>query len=204
MEQIRIDDNDYEVLETCASEMSFEGDSKGFEGAVGLKDSKGELFMLGLCEGNHCQEKDKGRERGHGVVVVMRRVWTSHGTDRVCVWKTVRSLSTPASAHFQDYSSISVDSSGRVAITSQEESKLWLGRLSLVENGVFDPSRSEFIEDSVLDFPRGSDCSVVYCNIEGIHWLNKDMLVAVSDKMKSDQDYQCLEKDQSIHVFVMP
>ena len=56
-----------------------------------------------------------------------------------------------------------------------------------------------------------------YCNIEGIHWVSggktgeddehpPQMLVAVSDKMKSKgrQSAACHEKDQSVHLFMMP
>ena len=58
----------------------------------------------------------------------------------------------------------------------------------------------------VLQFPKSEDCHTVYCNIEGIHWINDEMILAVSDKMKGrgKQDYRCLEKDQSIHAFVLP
>lgn len=58
----------------------------------------------------------------------------------------------------------------------------------------------------VLQFPKSEDCHTVYCNIEGIHWMNNEMLLAVSDKMKGrgKQNYRCLEKDQAIHAFVLP
>ena len=44
------------------------------------------------------------------------------------------------------------------------------------------------------------------CNVEGIHFMNDEMLMAVSDKMKSKgrQDFRCASKDQSIHAFVIP
>ena len=58
----------------------------------------------------------------------------------------------------------------------------------------------------VLQFPKSEDCHTVYCNIEGIHWMNEEMLLGVSDKMKGrgKQDYRCFEKDQAIHAFVLP
>lgn len=36
--------------------------------------------------------------------------------------------------------------------------------------------------------------------------MNDEMLMAVSDKMKSKgrQDFRCASKDQSIHAFVIP
>jgi len=41
---------------------------------------------------------------------------------------------------------------------------------------------------------------------KGLHFVSDDTLMAVSDKMKSKgkQDFQCFEKDQSVHVFVLP
>ena len=58
----------------------------------------------------------------------------------------------------------------------------------------------------VLQFPKSEDCHTVYCNIEGIHWINEEMLLGVSDEMKGrgKQDYRCFEKDQAIHAFVLP
>jgi hypothetical protein len=215
VEEIRITGDDYDVLRTCPSEFEFAGSSKGFEGAVGLKDAHGKLYMLGLCEGNFCDEGKRGRVKGNGEVVIMELVEGDTGTqDEIggkhdCMWKTIRHISIPSSADFQDYSAITINSKGRVAITSQEESQVWMGTLTHTENGVFDPQKSEFTDDEsnkILNFPRDTNCEVVYCNIEGIHWVNDELLVGVSDKMKSrgKQDFRCLEKDQSIHMFVMP
>jgi hypothetical protein len=53
---------------------------------------------------------------------------------------------------------------------------------------------------------KNVNCEKVYCNIEGVEWLNDEMIVAVSDKMKGKgkQDFVCFDKDQSVHVFVLP
>ena len=56
----------------CQCEFIFEGDSKGFEGAVGFPDISGELYILGLCEGNHCSETRK-KDVGNGRVVLMKK-----------------------------------------------------------------------------------------------------------------------------------
>ncbi len=44
---------------------------------------------------------------------------------------------------------------------------------------------------------------MVYCNVEGLDFLNEDLLIAASDQMKNAgrQNSRCLAKDQSIHVF---
>jgi hypothetical protein len=43
-----------------------------------------------------------------------------------------------------------------------------------------------------------------YCNVEGIDWLSRDMLIAVSDRRQKDQPAKCGRSDQSIHVFRIP
>ena len=219
---------DYTVQRKCVSEFLFAGDSKGFEGALGLRSSlDGELYMLGLCEGNHCAEGKRGRDKGNGRIVILRLkefpLLPGGGGEGEgefpCAWVVHRTIDIPASARFQDYSAISIRSSdGTVAITSQEESQVWIGKLSHYNSladsakvggmGTFNPDKSELLEEGavVYDFPRDTNCEVVYCNIEGIHWVNDQLLVGVSDKMKKGgkQDFRCLEKDQSIHVFVLP
>jgi hypothetical protein len=219
---VNVDKDDYSVDNTCITEFEFQGKSKGFEGAVGLRDKDGAFYLLGLCEGNFCQ---KGGTDGNGRAVLMRKVNDeAHGRfpEYKCIWKTVRILTIPAEANFKDYSAISVSNAGRVAITSQENSQVWIGWLShwkpTDQGGVFDPERTEIISDfngdteadganltmGVLDFPRDNDCNVQYCNIEGVNWLHDNLLVAVSDKAKDDQDFRCVGKDQSIHVFSIP
>ena len=68
----------YSVVETCRSEIEFEGDSKGFEGGTSVRGADGVLYLLGLCEGNFCSES-RGKEVGNGRVVVMARADDPHG-----------------------------------------------------------------------------------------------------------------------------
>jgi hypothetical protein len=210
---INEDESDYTIGNQCVSEIEFDGKSKGFEGAVGLKSADGTLYLLGLCEGNNCKEGKAGQDRGNGKVVLMKKVNNVQGLvgGYTCQWKTVRVMNLPKSAKFKDYSAISINPEGRVAITSQEDSQVWISQLTEFKNGFFDPELSEFDDKKakVYDFPRDGGCNVVYCNVEGIHWFgsgNKYILVGVSDKMKSagKQDYRCQEKDQSLHFFNLP
>lgn len=67
------DDGDYTLLRACPTDLEFDGDGKGFEGAVGFKAGDGETYMLGLCEGNFCKEGKEGKDKGNGRVVVMKR-----------------------------------------------------------------------------------------------------------------------------------
>ena len=205
IEELELSENDYTVVNECQCEFEFEGDSKGFEGAVAFPDENDILYVLGLCEGNHCSESRKN-EIGNGRVVLMKKSEDQEMAQ--CIWTTVRVIDLPESAAFLDYSAIDINSDGRVAITSQEDSALWLGQAKGVSNGVIDPDTFEFDVDSgkVLHFPKDSGCHTIYCNIEGIHFMNDEMLMAVSDKMKGRgrQDFRCHDKDQSIHAFVIP
>lgn len=205
IEELKLSENDYEIVNQCQCEFEFEGDSKGFEGAVAFPDENDNLYILGLCEGNYCSEKRKF-EIGNGRIVLMKK-----GEDQnmaQCLWETVRVVNIPESAAFLDYSAIDITKDGRVAITSQEHSAIWLGRANGIQNGVINPETFDFEINSgkVLNFPKNGECETVYCNIEGIHFLNDAMLIAVSDKMKGKgrQDFRCHEKDQSIHAFVIP
>ena len=203
IEELRLSDDDYTVVNECRCEFEFEGDSKGFEGAVGMPDENGVLHIVGLCEGNHCSESRKG-DVGNGRVVIMKK----REENGACLWETVRVVAIPKSAEFLDYSAIDITNDGRVAIASQEHSAVWIGRAKGVSEGKIDLSKFDFDADSgsVLQFPKDGDCRTMYCNIEGIHFMNDEMLMAVSDKMKGKgkQDFRCHDKDQSIHAFVMP
>lgn len=215
--KVQLHGDSYHVEEYCHSEFTFEGASKGFEGAVSLRGQDGVLYILGLCEGNYCSEK-RGKEVGNGRVVVMARE-DKPDAPNGCWWRTVKVLELPPSVRFVDFSAFAVHHSTQaVAVTSQENSQLWVAELSGASDGAFDPSTAAFTEGKVYDFPRTSGaCEVQYCNIEGIHWvsgtqgsnangLSPQMLVAVSDKMKSKgrQPASCFEKDQSVHLFALP
>ncbi len=79
----------------------------------------------------------------------------------------------------------------------QEDSKVWFGRFN---------KRSLEIEGTlaVYHFPRSETCQPLYCNIEGIAWIDDLRIVATSDKAKSDQPWSCTLKHQSIHQFMLP
>ena len=209
------DGADYAVVEACPSEFLFDGDSKGFEGAASLRGADGVLYLLGLCEGNDCVSGDHGKQPGRGKVVVMRHR-SSGGPTGGCVWQTVRVLELPIEG-FVDYSALALHKATKtVAITSQENSQVWIGTLSGGDDDAFDPLTAEFADlddgPKVLDFPRDPTCGVSYCNVEGLAWVEgggdngtlPQVLVAVSDKMKKAQPFRCLEKDQSFHLFGIP
>ncbi|KAJ1630956.1 hypothetical protein T492DRAFT_592457 [Pavlovales sp. CCMP2436] len=134
--------------------------------------------------------------------------------DGRCLWATAATLSLPPTANFMDYSAITIRPVGdnttdwAVAVSSQENAAVWLGRLKLghQRKGHVDPRKFSFTKGRVFDFPRDSECRRIYCNIEGIAWEGQDKLVAASDQMKSGgrQDFRCWGKDQSVHTFLVP
>ena len=207
------DGADYAVVEACPSEFLFDGDSKGFEGAASLRGADGVLYLLGLCEGNDCVSGDAGKTPGGGKVVVMKRE-DAGGPTGGCYWKTVTTLDLPIDS-FMDYSALALHKETQtVAITSQENAQVWVGTLAGGADGDFDPATAAFADGPggsvVYDFPRDANCGLQYCNVEGLAWVEgggvgtPQVLVAVSDKMKKDQPFTCLGKDQSFHLFGIP
>lgn len=211
----------YEVLETCTAEHRFNFDNKGFEGAVGLRTRGGEFYLLGLCEGNFCMGGATGEESGNGRLILMKKEYVqnrselskentlenkNHGPSSKCIWRSVRMINIPREAKFQDYSSIDVRGN-KVAITSQEDSSMWLGEIDFGDGEYLDPDELKLLPNGrVYYFPRDHDCDFKYCNIEGVSFISDNMIVTVSDKMKNRrrQSPKCLHKDQSIHIFAIP
>lgn len=205
IEELSLGDDDYTIVDQCPTQFEFEGDSKGFEGAIAIHDSNDELVVLGLCEGNYCSESRK-HEVGHGRLIAMKKKVESDGS---CTWATIGTVKIPKTAQFRDYSAITMNDKGMVAISSQEESQIWMGQmLGLNDDGKYDMGAIEFDRDvgSIYSFPKSTGCHTIYCNVEGIHFMNDEMLMGVSDRMKKGgkQDYRCFNKDQSIHAFVLP
>eukprot|EP00919_Chromeraceae_sp_WS-2016_P065957 GHVR01156027.1.p1 GENE.GHVR01156027.1~~GHVR01156027.1.p1 ORF type:complete len:317 (+),score=84.54 GHVR01156027.1:184-1134(+) len=214
---------EYKKLRECVTEKVFPSGNKGFEGAVGLRSKSGSLLILALCEGNYCEGGNKGRQVGNGRLVLMEKKMKKkekkdkkekkekkekeeEEEEEECVWETLSEIKIPAEANFVDYSGVAVRGD-TIAIVSQESSALWLGKIELDEDGSVDPKEVKVKgPGKVYYFPRDDDCRVVYCNIEGIDFVNDNTIVAVSDKMKGGgrQDFRCAAKDQSIHIFHLP
>lgn len=213
------------VHSSCDGDFTFATENKGFEGAAIATAADGTSYLLGLCEGNYCNGGKGGRKPGHGRIIVMARETTADGG---CVWVPRQTVAIPKSAHFMDYSAISIYNNTRVAVTSQENSAVWIGELELLDGGPLPRDddrelrgshrRSEEAQGEderalfglsggkVYDFPRNALCQRVFCAVEGIHWQEPDKLVAVSDRMKGGgkQPFVCMEHDQSIHTFLIP
>ena len=114
----------------------------------------------------------------------------------------------PSSIQFIDYSAISIYREGLstfptyVAITSQENSQVWIGLIEEINEFPYFQI-SSLKKDVSYNAPRATDtsdqCAIQYCNIEGVAWQGENQLILVSDRSKTDQDAICNDKDQSIH-----
>ena len=194
----------FQLLRKCSTEFEFESGSKGFEGVWAIHDYDKEFYLLALCEGNRCSEKNR-MNPGNGRIVILKL----NETETDCKWQTYGQLDLPKSAYFNDYSAMSIRDDGYVAITSQEDSQLWIGRMFGKDphSNLWNVSELAFDEvGELFSFPKNENCETIYCNIEGIHWLDSGTLLAVSDKTHGEgkEDYRCHAKDQSVHVFVLP
>jgi uncharacterized protein YjiK len=186
--KVREYDEDFGYVSSGWLDFPLPAPNKGLEGLSCLR-RDGELYLLGLCEGNRCRRGADGRRPGGGRIQVFARGEND--------WEHVDTIRLPASLWFEDFSSLAIDGD-RLCVVSQESSALWLGRLA--------PSAREVVGDGVtFIFPTDADGQTVYCNVEGVSWLSHGQVVIVSDRAKpGEQRSRCRGKDQSIHVFAIP
>lgn len=169
-------------------DFDFSSDGKGFEGAAVVR-HKGDLLLLALCEGNHCERGDEGKDSGHGLIQVFKR--------KKNTWKHIGKIKLPKEVDFEDYADISIRGK-HVAIVSQASSTLWVGKVDF-------PSLKISEKGQVYRFPVDKNDNCIYCNIEGVDWLTDNRIIVVSDRMKTDdQNGRCARKDKSIHIMKVP
>jgi hypothetical protein len=182
-------DDGFNYLKERPLDFTFASDNKGFEAVAHLRRDDRD-YVLALCEGNKCKCGSKGREPGGGRMQVFekkKRHWAHRGT-----------IALPAAVPFVDYSGMGLDR-GRVAIVSQVNSMLWVGR--------FDEASWAWRDAGQLyEFPRSERDAIRYGNIEGVSWLSPTRIVTVSDRRKkrNQPDKALSEKDQSVHIFDIP
>ncbi|MGK4567281.1 hypothetical protein [Flavobacterium sp. 3HN19-14] len=155
------------------SNKAFEGISWVFRG--------GEDYLLGLVEGT-------------GKIPVLKKTSSK--------WELVAEITLPSSVTFNDYSDIAVYGN-KVAITSQEDSQIWIGTLSSTSWTITGGTAYELPKGSSSGVV-GAGSNVLYGNIEGISFISATQIVVVSDKAKSDQPSYQDYKDQSVHIFNLP
>ncbi len=194
--KINADNTDYEIINQCPVDFILAYDNKGFESIMYIHTLDGEAYMLGLCEGNYCLGGSQGADPGNGRIVVSQLEFFADG----CVWKPQKTITIPISAYFADYSGMAFNyATKKFAVLSQENAAVWIGD--------FDIEKVDFSsEEGVLyHLPRSdTTCQTVFCNAEGIQWLDNYRLLIASDKAKSTQPYWCGPHDQSIGIFAMP
>ncbi|CAF1324069.1 unnamed protein product, partial [Rotaria sordida] len=100
-------------------------------------------------------------------------MWTFDSTN-FCQWVLVGIINLPSNLKFLDYSAVSTysqKSSTYIAITSQENSQVWIGIVEEIDQCPFFHITSTEKTD-VHNLPRtivnGSICQIEYCNIEGV------------------------------------
>ena len=165
----------------------FEKRNTGFEGLASVK-VRGQQYLLALCEGNRCRGGRKQRRHGGGRIQVLER----HGR----VWRVAGRIKLPRHAKFKDFAGMALRGN-RLAVVSQESSRLWIGRLRASDWTIAGRGR-------VYDLPRSKKGKKVYCTVEGISWIGANTLIAVSDLRKKRHPKRCARTDQSIHVFRIP
>jgi hypothetical protein len=186
--KVREYDEDLDYVSSGWLDFPLPAPNKGLEGLACVRRA-GELYLLGLCEGNRCRRGAAGRRPGGGRIHVFAK-----GDNN---WEHVDTIRLPASLWFEDFSSLAINGD-RLCVASQESSALWLGTLA--------PSAWEVVDHGeAFAFPTDTDGRTAYCNVEGVAWLSGDQVVVVSDRAKpGEQGSHCRAKDQSVHVFAIP
>jgi|SRR5688500_12874035 len=168
-------------------DFSFEKRNTGFE-ALASVEHRGVEYLLALCEGNRCRGGRSKKKRGEGRIHVLER--------RGRLWHPVARIKLPRHAKFKDFAGMALRGD-RLAVVSQESSRLWVGRLRRGKWTITGRGR-------VYDFPRTKKGKRLYYTVEGISWLSPQTLVAVSDLRKKRHSKRSKKTDQSIHVFRLP
>lgn len=193
--KLKPDNSGYDIIAHCDIDFEISHSNKGFESIQYIHTPDGP-FLLGLCEGNHCQGGEEGRDKGNGRIIVSELQWQKDG---VCVWEPVKTIHVPASAYFLDYAAMAYNyETEKLAILSQEESEIWVGDF----HGDSLDFKSQ--EGQIVYLPRNEHCEMIYCNGEGLQWIDHYRIVVASDRAKATQPYWCDAKDQSVHLFAMP
>ena len=111
-------------------------------------------------------------------------------------WKPIARIKLPKTVRFADYSAVALRGR-RIAVISQQSSRLWTGTLRFGTWTIAD-------EGKTYEFPRTKKGKIQYKTLEGLCWLTDRTFVCVSDLAKPHHKKRCQKKDQSIHIFKLP
>lgn len=162
----------------------FERRNTGFEGLASVR-WRGRSYLLALCEGSRCRGRRKRRKRGAGRIQVLE--------PRGTMWHPIERIKMPRHVKFKDFSGLALRGD-RIAVVSQESSRVWIGRVRPGEWRVRGRGR-------IYDFPRTKKGKRLYYTVEGISWVSPTTIVAVSDLRRKKYPARSTRTDQSIHVF---
>jgi len=168
-------------------DVAFEKRNTGFEGLSAVRWRKQD-YLLALCEGNRCRAGRAGRKPGGGRLHLLQRSGT--------LWKSVARIKLPSTVTFEDYSAVALRGR-RIAVLSQQTSRLWVGTLRFGDWTIAD-------EGTTFDFPRTKKGQIKYQVLEGLCWLTARSFVCVSDLSKRHGKKRHHTTDESIHVFKLP
>ena len=165
-------------------EYGFESGNKGFEGLAFLRRDAKE-YLLALCEGNGCKAGREGKKPGGGTIQLFEK--------KKKKWKLTGAIRLPDTLRFSDYSGLDISADNTLVVSSQTSSALWIGKL--------DADKWKTVgSGKVYTFPKDRNNETLYCNVEGVSWIDSHHLVVVSDAKKKSQPKQCKMKAQSIHL----
>ena len=168
-------------------DLAFDKRNRGFEGLNAVR-WREQDYLLALCEGNRCRAGRAGRKPGGGRIQVLQRSGT--------LWKPVARIKLPRAVKFEDYSAVALRGR-RIAVISQQTSRLWIGTLRFGDWTIAGDGKT-------YDFPRTKKGNIKYRTLEGLCWLTDRSFVCVSDLSKADYTKRCQKRDQSIHIFKLP
>src|SRR3954465_5423048 len=148
-------------------DFAFKKRNTGFEGLFAIRWQRRD-YLLALCEGNRCKAGKEGRRGGGGGIQGLARKGRG--------WAAVATIKLAPTLDFEDCSAVSLRGD-RIAVISQQESRLWIGKLRRGAWTVAGRGRP-------YEFPRTKSGKPRYCTLEGLCWLNDRTFVLVSDLSK--------------------
>lgn len=186
--------------------LTFSHDNKGLEDLVYL----GAGRALALCEGNRCSGGARGRDPGHGRLVVL--TYTPAG-GAPCAWTVDKLLALPSDAYFTDYAGLALRRAGNgdgasiLAVLSQTDAALWVGRFN-ASSLEFEPHDDD--TNRLFSLPRDALCRPTLCNAEGIDFLDDPSIrgparvVVTTDKARPGAPWACVRGSESVYVLGLP
>jgi hypothetical protein len=175
-------DASFSLIDEAWLRIPLSSDNKGFEG-LAVVHREGKAYVLALHEGHPDDARSDGSVRGR--IEVFAQKGDGDG------WRHEATLKLPKDVRFADWSGLDIRD-GRVAVTSQQSSALWLGELA-ADEWAFTGEGETYL------FPRDGDGDPRYLTIEGVALLDRGRVAVVTDLDKTDT----ARRDRAIHIFAL-